>query len=254
MRCAKKGTSLFLLCDYKRTQTNLKGIYIMEKLFEYISADQKDDKSAFDEVMLLGKNMIEAIMGDDGIVIPLNSRAYFATAKYFISFLPGLSEDDEKKYKKAILDEFWNAKYERSDEMLDYGLGERERIAIGVSMQTAYGYCDTENEIMECGPDYLSGDENCNVLFPNAPILQVFYSERADYIEKMLEKKELVFSELCDMDSFGVGIKIDGKQIDNVNSLIECVQSKRKCGISEAVVEAALIYVEGYLNGRKEDN
>lgn len=226
----------------------------MKKIFEYISADQKDGTSAFDEIMLLGKNMIEAIIGDDGVVIPLNSRAYYAMVKYFFRILPDLSEDDEKKYKKAILDECWKAKLERSDEMQEYGLGEREGIAIGVSTQTAYGYCDTDNEIMENWADYLSGDENCNVLFPNAPILQVFYSKRADYIEKMLEKKKMVFSELCDMDSFGVSITINDKQIDNTNSLIECIQSKRKCGISEAVVEAALIYLEAYLNGRKDDN
>ena len=221
----------------------------MEKLFEYIYSDQGDRKWAFSEIMLLGKNMIDSIIGDDEVVIPMSPRAYYAAVYNYFPLIPGLTKDDEMEYKKDILDECWGSKFKRSDEMFDYGIGEREVFAIGVSAQTADRYCNLDNMIMERRDDYLSGESVCNDDYPIAPVLRIVYSDRADQIEKMLEKNEIQLSDLYCVDLFDTGIVFDGKQIKNAKSLIECVKTKRKCGISEAVVETALIYVETYLQG-----
>ena len=215
-----------------------------EIVLQCVSSTQDDPGEMLNDIVRLGKSIIDVFDFGTSILEPLSIRAYHASVYYFMDMLALLDNDVPSKYKGEILEDRWKAKQERSDNFSDLGVGEREEFIIGISEASVNSVCEDLFWYIKNEHESVLTTKDTNLdQYDKCPVLEIQKSYRAEFIEGVLRAKDMeiseIFEEISDLSAL-----FDGKEIVDVYSLIAKTRENRNCGICEAVVESAFMILE----------
>ena len=212
---------------------------------EIVYRNQEDKDAAFKEVMRYGRERVSDHLADGILVIPLSPRAYHASVYYYLSILPKLDTETEERYKKEILDEWWAWKYNRNDEMIEFGVGKKEVLAIGLSESTFSEAYDPDDArwLWDENDELVFGEDLPDDLIENAPAFIARKDSRAEKIEQAMTKYNMLPMDVV-FDNSDIAACFENEGLKDTEDLIEHFRSIRKCGVCEAVSEGAISLLE----------